>query len=156
MILRGAKSPRWPSSKLRQGFRQHRERGAPQCPARARKHLGGEADHAAAPGLASGYCGTAAPLALAPRRQSEPTAFDRKDAKAVRRRRATANRVLTYLKAALNHAWRAGLVPSDDAWRRVKPFKSVDAPLVRYLSRDEITRFLNSCQGAFRDLLHTA
>src|SRR5947208_13098611 len=42
-------------------------------------------------------------------------AFDRKDAEAVRRRRATANRVLTYLKAALNHAWRAGLVPSDDA-----------------------------------------
>jgi integrase len=74
----------------------------------------------------------------------------------VRRRRATANRVLTYLKAALNHAWRAGAVPSDDAWRRVKPFKSVDAPLVRYLSRDEITRFLNSCQGAFRDLVQLA
>ena len=29
-------------------------------------------------------------------------AFDRNDAEAVRRRRATANRVLTYLKAALN------------------------------------------------------
>jgi hypothetical protein len=54
--------------------------------------------------------------------------FDRRDAEAVRRRRATANRVLTYLKAALNHAWRAGLVASDDAWRRVKPFRSVDAP----------------------------
>ena len=70
-------------------------------------------------------------------------AFDRKDAEAVRRRRATANRVLTYLKAALNHAWRAGVVPSDDAWRRVKPF-NVDAPVVRYLSQDEITRLLNS------------
>ena len=66
--------------------------------------------------------------------------FDRKDAEAVRRRRATANRVLTYLKAALNHAWRAGLVPSDDAWRRVKPFRAVDAPVIRYLSHDEITR----------------
>jgi integrase len=83
-------------------------------------------------------------------------AFDRKDAEAVRRRRATANRVLTYLKAALNHAWRAGLVPSDDAWRRVKPFKSVDAPVVRYLSHDEIVRLLNACQGAFRDLVHAA
>jgi hypothetical protein len=30
--------------------------------------------------------------------------FDRNDAEAVRRRRATANRVLTYLKSALNHA----------------------------------------------------
>jgi integrase len=82
--------------------------------------------------------------------------FDRKDAEAVRRRRATANRVLTYLKAALNHAWRNGVVPSDDAWRRVKPFRSVDAPVIRYLSRDEITRLLNACQGAFRDLVHAA
>jgi hypothetical protein len=31
---------------------------------------------------------------------------------------ATANRVLTYLKAALNLAWRNSLMPSDDAWRR--------------------------------------
>jgi hypothetical protein len=82
-------------------------------------------------------------------------AFDVKNAETVRRRRATANRVLTYLKAALNHAWRAGLVPSDEAWRRVKPFKPVDAPVIRYLSHDEITRLLNVCQRAFRDLLHT-
>src|SRR5262245_64025300 len=83
-------------------------------------------------------------------------AYDPADPEAVRRRRATANRVLTYLKAALNHAWRAGLVPSDDAWRRVKPFKSVDAPVVRYLSHDEIARLLNACQGALRDLVHAA
>jgi integrase len=88
--------------------------------------------------------------------KSNLAAFDRKDAEAVRRRRATANRVLTYLKAALNHAWRSGLVPSDDAWRRVKPFKSVDAPIIRYLSHDEIKRLLNSCQGAFHDLVHLA
>ena len=55
--------------------------------------------------------------------------FDRKDAEAVRRRRATANGVLTYLKAALNHAWRNGLVPSDDAWRR---------PLAERASRPEV------------------
>jgi integrase len=83
-------------------------------------------------------------------------AFDRKNPEAVRRRRATANRVLTYLKAALNHAWRSGIVPSDDPWRRVKPFKSVDAPVIRYLSRDEITRLLNGCKGSFRDLVHVA
>ena len=41
--------------------------------------------------------------------------YDRKDPEAVRRRRATANRVLTYLKAALNHAWRNGATPDD--WR---------------------------------------
>jgi integrase len=83
-------------------------------------------------------------------------AFDPTDPEAVRRRRASANRVLTYLKAALNHAWRDGAVPSDDAWRRVKPFKSVDAPVIRYLSGDEITRLLNACEGAFRDLVHAA
>lgn len=80
--------------------------------------------------------------------------FDRKDAEAVRRRRASANRVLSYLKAALNHAWRAGVVPSDDAWRRVKPFRAVEAPVIRYLSHDEITRLLNACRGGFRDLVH--
>jgi hypothetical protein len=31
---------------------------------------------------------------------------------AIRRRRSTANRVLTILKAALNHAWNEGKVPS--------------------------------------------
>jgi hypothetical protein len=45
-------------------------------------------------------------------------------------------------------------VPSDDAWRRVKPFKSVDAPVIRYLSENEIRRLLNACEGAFRDLVH--
>jgi len=83
-------------------------------------------------------------------------AFDRNDPEAVRRRRASANRVLTYLKAALNHAWRNGMVPSDDAWRRVKPFRSVDAPVIRYLSNEEVTRLLNACHGAFRDLVHAA
>jgi integrase len=82
--------------------------------------------------------------------------FDPKHAEDVRRRRASANRCLTYLNAALNHAWRNGLVPSDDAWRRVKPFRAVEAPLVRYLSTDEIGRLRNACAGGFRDLLYLA
>jgi integrase len=82
--------------------------------------------------------------------------FDPKNAEAMRRRRASANRALTYLKAALNLAWRNGAIPSDDAWRRVKPFRSVDAPLIRYLTQDEITRLLNACEGGFRDLVHAA
>ena len=82
--------------------------------------------------------------------------FDPKDAEDVRRRRASANRVLTYLKAALNLAWRNGLVPSDDAWRRVKPFRSVEAPLVRYLSNDEMVRLRGACASGFRDLVYLA
>lgn len=92
-------------------------------------------------------------------RPGEPQKFaklDVSDPEAVRVRRATANRLLTYLKAALNLAWRNGLVPSDDAWRRVKPFHAVDAPVIRYLTTDEITRLLNTCSGPFRDLVHAA
>jgi len=82
--------------------------------------------------------------------------LDQSDPEAVRQRRATANRILNFFRAALNLAWRNGLVPSDDAWRRVKPFRGVDAPVVRYLDTEEIIRFLNACSGAFRDLVHLA
>lgn len=50
------------------------------------------------------------------------------DAEVLRKRRASANRVLTILKAALNHAWRADKIDSDRAWRVVSPFRHVDAP----------------------------
>ena len=35
-------------------------------------------------------------------------------------------------------------------------FRAVDAPVVRYFSHKEITRLLNACEGAFRDLVHAA
>jgi integrase len=74
----------------------------------------------------------------------------------IRRRRATANRVLTVLKAALNHSWKAGHVASDDAWRRVKPFKGVETARVRYLSEAECVRLVNASDPAFRDLVRGA
>ena len=82
--------------------------------------------------------------------------FNKKDAEAVRQRKASANRVLTALKAPLNHAYRAGRVPSDDAWRRVAPFKRADAPKVRYLSADESRRLLNACGEDFRPVVRAA
>jgi integrase len=75
---------------------------------------------------------------------------------AIRRRRATANRILTVLKAALNHAWKAGHVATDDAWRRVKPFKAVETARVRYLNEAESVRLVNACEPAFRDLVRGA
>ena len=66
------------------------------------------------------------------------------DAETLRKRKATANRVLTVLKAALNKAWEDGLVPTADAWRRVKPFREVDLPKVRYLSEADCAR-LTEC-----------
>ncbi len=71
----------------------------------------------------------------------------------VRRRRATANRLMTVLKAALNHVWKAGHAASDDAWRRVRPFKAVETARVRYLSDVECTRLVNACEPAFRNLV---
>jgi len=78
------------------------------------------------------------------------------DAEARRRRRATANRVLTVLKAALNHAWREGRVQSDEAWRRVAPFRDVDAPVVRYLNEAECVRLVNACPAEFRPMVRAA
>jgi integrase len=75
---------------------------------------------------------------------------------AVRARRATANRTLTVLKAALNHAFHEGRVASDDAWRKVKPFREADAPVVHFLSDDECRRIVNACDGAFRNLVKGA
>jgi integrase len=78
------------------------------------------------------------------------------DPEAPRRRRATANRILTVLKAALNHAWREGKVPSDDAWRRVAPFREVDAARVRYLDRDECRRLVNASPEPLRTIVRGA
>lgn len=73
-----------------------------------------------------------------------------------RRRRSTANRILTVLKAALNKAWREEKVPSDAAWRAVEPFKGVDAARVRYLELAEVTRLLNAAELDFRRLARGA
>ena len=81
---------------------------------------------------------------------------DAKDADAVRARRATANRTLTVLKAALNHAFHDGRIVSDEAWRKVKPFRGADAPVVHFLSEDECRRMVNVCDGAFRSLVRAA
>lgn len=73
-----------------------------------------------------------------------------------RRRRSSANRTLTVLKAALNRAWRAGKIASDAAWRRVEPFESVDAARVRYLTIAEAQRLINACDPEFRPLVEAA
>jgi integrase len=72
---------------------------------------------------------------------------------AMRRRRSTANRVLTILKAALNHAHREGRCASDDAWRTVRAFREADAAKLRYLSDDESRRLVNACPADFRALV---
>jgi integrase len=73
-----------------------------------------------------------------------------------RKRKATANRILGVFKAGLNFAFREGRVASDEAWRRVRPFKGVDAPKIRFLELDEARRLLNACPADFRLMAEAA
>jgi hypothetical protein len=72
-----------------------------------------------------------------------------------RARRSAVNRVFGILKAALNRVWHDHKVASDQAWRRVKPFKGVTASRVRYLQLDECRRLLNAANDGdhFRDIV---
>jgi integrase len=118
--------------------------------------------------VATGIGPTHPPLSAKPRRigaidggprlgwSGPPESQADKSADGTRKRRATANRILTVLKAALNHAWKSGHVASDDAWRRVKPFRAVERARVRYLSEAECVRLVNACEPAFRNLVRGA
>jgi integrase len=78
------------------------------------------------------------------------------DEEARRSRRASANRTWTTLRAALNYAFHTDKVDSDKAWRKVKPFKSVDKARVRYLSLAEAKRLINAADKGFRRLVQAA
>jgi integrase len=82
---------------------------------------------------------------------SKPVTEDEK-----RARRASANRVLTILKAILNRAFEDELVVDDSPWRKVKPFKGTDEPVIRFLTPAESTRLVNACPTPFRDLVGAA
>jgi integrase len=95
-------------------------------------------------------------LRTRPGRKQQYREIDSNDEEQRRKRRATANRTLTVLKAALNRAWREGKIASDDAWRRVEPFAEADAARARYLTVDECRRLIRTSEGAFRDLIQAA
>ncbi|HWL70068.1 MAG TPA: hypothetical protein VNS22_17010, partial [Geminicoccus sp.] len=73
-----------------------------------------------------------------------------------RKRRSSANRVLTILKAALAHVHQEHEVGVPTSWKRVQPFRGADAARLRYLSRDEVIRLLNACPPDFRWLVRAA
>jgi integrase len=78
-------------------------------------------------------------------------------ADALRKRQATANRILTVLKAALNHAkTESRRIASDAAWVDVKPFSKVDVPKVRFLTADEVTALVAKCEPDFQLLVKGA
>ena len=78
------------------------------------------------------------------------------DAEQTRRRRGSANRTLTTLKAALNRAWRDGKILSDSAWRMVAPFRQTGAARARMLTVEECRRLINASAPDFRRLVQAA
>jgi len=82
--------------------------------------------------------------------------YDEDDPESVRRAKSTANRVLTVLKAALNHAYLNGDISDDTAWRIVKPFKAVEAPKIRHIDQAECKRLIDSSEPDFRNLVKAA
>src|SRR5262249_1102583 len=88
------------------------------------------------------------------KRTSQPAATTDE---AIRARRASANRVLTMLKAALNHAFDEGHVANRDAWgRKLKPFHNVEVARVHYLDHAQARRLVNAAEGDFRPLVRAA
>ncbi len=74
----------------------------------------------------------------------------------VRRRRSTANRNLTVLKAILNHVHDLHGAGNKDTWASVKPYREVDAPKVRWLNDDEARRITNASPDDLRKLVIAA
>jgi hypothetical protein len=60
------------------------------------------------------------------------------------------------LRAALNHAFETDKVDSEKAWRKVKPFKSVNKARIRYLTVAEAKRLINASDPEFRQLVQAA
>jgi integrase len=92
------------------------------------------------------------PKAGKPQYREAPSSDDE-----VRARRASANRVLTMLKAALNHAYDEGQVVNRDAWgRKLKPFRNVEVARIHYLTVAEAQRLINASDPEFRPLVRAA
>lgn len=90
--------------------------------------------------------------ATEPARKAAPTTEEAK-----RQRRATANRVLSVLKAALNHALhRKRVACSGEAWRELKPFRGAAQARTRFLSIEEQAALVAACDPEFRLVVQAA
>ena len=76
----------------------------------------------------------------------------------IRARQASANRVLNYLKGALNRAFANGKVASDAAWRgkRLQPYPGVDTARKRFLTKDQAAALIDACDSRFKPLVSAA
>jgi integrase len=76
----------------------------------------------------------------------------------LRAAQATANRRWSVLRAILNSAFRKDpvRVPSDGAWRRVRPFAKADRPRTRTLTTEECKRLLSKLGEPLRAMARAA
>jgi integrase len=74
----------------------------------------------------------------------------------LRRRRESANRILTVLKAALNLAYQHEKTRSKSAWEAVKAYRDVSASKIRYLNDKESKALVVACESPFRELVIAA
>ncbi|MCH7769334.1 MAG: site-specific integrase, partial [Nitrospinae bacterium] len=87
--------------------------------------------------------------------------IDLDDPEVLRKRRASANRILTVLKAGLNFVFGNDYLhkeQNDLAWRRISAFKEVnpDPDDIRWLSVKELRRLANACPSDLRTLVEGA
>ena len=101
-------------------------------------------------------------LAKAPPRvrsgRGQPPKYRELDSSAegLRRRKESANRILTVLKAALSLAYQHEKVRSKAAWEAVKAYRDVSASKIRYLNDKEAKALVVACDAAFRELVTAA
>jgi integrase len=82
--------------------------------------------------------------------------LDHSDKEAVRKRKASANKTLTYLKAALALAFRENKVSNDAAWRQTKPYEKVEAARIQFLTIREAQRLVNASDPEFMPMIEAA
>jgi len=91
------------------------------------------------------------------KQQATRKTFNPTNPDALQGRQATANRILTVLKAALNHAkTQTRRISTDAAWVDVKPFKNADRKKEEFLSLDDVKRLLPACEPEFGKLVKAA
>jgi len=74
----------------------------------------------------------------------------------IRKRRDTANRILTNLKACLNYALDTGKVIEPAPWKRVKPFPNTSSNRVRFLTVEEQRKLVAACDEETKALVLAA
>lgn len=86
----------------------------------------------------------------------EPVAHSEWTDEMKRKRKSSANRILTILRAALNYAWRNDGAYDRGAWQKVKPFENVDAPKVSYLTAEEAAELIQVASDDFKSMAKAA